>query len=247
MFLESLLETSAQAKNRRGWATVSSFLIETAVMGLLILVPLLYTEALPRLGWSGTGIVGPPAGEARPSQARGPNIKPTPRPLLESYDGKIHAPQSCPDHPYQPSEPEQPPDSGDAPCTGLCVPGGTGNGGNSNVLANVLKPPVVEPPKPTPPERVPVISTIAEGMLIRRVQPVYPRPAIDARIQGTVTLRAIIGRDGAIHALQALSGHPLLIPAAVDAVRQWRYRPYLLNGQPVEVETSVTVNFILNR
>jgi protein TonB len=84
-------------------------------------------------------------------------------------------------------------------------------------------------------------------MLMRRMQPVYPRPAIDARIQGTVTLRAIIGRDGAIHGLQALSGHPLLIPAAVDAVRQWRYRPYLLNGQPVEVETSVTVNFILNQ
>ena len=85
-----------------------------------------------------------------------------------------------------------------------------------------------------------------EGNLIYRVQPEYPALARQVRVQGLVVLRAIISRDGAIENLQALSGHPLLIPAALNAVRQWRYRPYVLNGEPVEVETEVKVNFILS-
>jgi protein TonB len=86
-----------------------------------------------------------------------------------------------------------------------------------------------------------------EGNLIRRVQPTYPVPAKAAGIQGTVLLKAIIGRDGKIEKVQVLTGHPLLVKAAVDAVSQWLYRPYLLNDQAVEVETEVTVNFILGR
>jgi protein TonB len=85
-----------------------------------------------------------------------------------------------------------------------------------------------------------------EGNLIHRVQPEYPLLARQARIQGTVVLRAIISREGRIEKLQVVSGHPLLAPAAIEAVRQWRYRPYLLNDQPVEVETQVTVNFTLS-
>jgi periplasmic protein TonB len=84
-----------------------------------------------------------------------------------------------------------------------------------------------------------------EGNLIHRVQPDYPPLARQARIQGTVVLRAIINRGGRIENLQVLSGHPMLVPAAIDAVRQWRYRPYVLNDQPVEVETQITVNFLL--
>ena len=85
-----------------------------------------------------------------------------------------------------------------------------------------------------------------EGNLIYRVQPAYPPLARSARIQGTVQLRAIISRTGTIENLQVMSGHPMLVGAAIDAVRQWRYRPYLLNGEPVEVETQVTVNFSLS-
>jgi len=85
-----------------------------------------------------------------------------------------------------------------------------------------------------------------EGNLVHRVQPEYPALARQVRIQGLVVLRAIISRDGTIENLQALSGHPLLVPAALNAVRQWRYRPYVLNGEPVEVETEVKVNFILS-
>ena len=85
-----------------------------------------------------------------------------------------------------------------------------------------------------------------EGNLVHKVQPAYPPLARAARIQGPVVLRAIISKAGTIENLQVLSGHPLLVPAAIDAVRQWRYRPYNLNGEPVEVETQVTVNFILS-
>jgi len=84
-----------------------------------------------------------------------------------------------------------------------------------------------------------------EGNLIRRVEPVYPPLARSARIQGQVILVAIISKAGTIEKLHALSGHPMLVPAAVDAVSQWRYRPYILNSEPVEVETQITVNFTL--
>jgi protein TonB len=85
-----------------------------------------------------------------------------------------------------------------------------------------------------------------EGNLIRRVEPSYPSIAKQARIQGSVLLRATIGKDGRIENLRLLSGHPMLAQAAMEAVRQWRYRPYFLNGEPVEVETQVTVKFVLS-
>ncbi len=84
-----------------------------------------------------------------------------------------------------------------------------------------------------------------EGNLIYKVQPAYPPMARSARIQGAVVVRAIISRSGAIENLQVLAGHPLLVKAAIDAVSQWRYRPYILNDEPVEVETQITVNFVL--
>ena len=84
-----------------------------------------------------------------------------------------------------------------------------------------------------------------EGNLIYKVPPIYPAIAKSARVQGPVVLRAVISRTGTIENLQVLSGHPLLVRAAVEAVQQWRYRPYILNGEPVEVETQVIVNFLL--
>ena len=84
-----------------------------------------------------------------------------------------------------------------------------------------------------------------EGNLIRRVEPTYPPLARSARIQGSVVLVAVINKAGTIDNLHAVSGHPMLVPAAVDAVSQWRYRPYILNSEPIEVETQITVNFYL--
>lgn len=82
-------------------------------------------------------------------------------------------------------------------------------------------------------------------MLVQQIKPHYPPLAVQARIQGTVVLQAVIGKDGKVHELQLVSGHPLLAPAAMEAVKQWRYRPYLLNGEPVEVDTQINVNFTL--
>src|SRR2546425_4972188 len=90
-------------------------------------------------------------------------------------------------------------------------------------------------------------SVLQEALLIHRVQPVYPPLAIQIRLEGTVRLRAIIGRDGAIDSLELLSGHPILARAALDSVSQWRYRPTLLGGEPVEVETIITLVFTFLR
>ena len=84
------------------------------------------------------------------------------------------------------------------------------------------------------------------GLLIREIQPDYPPLARQARIQGSVLLQAKISKDGSIQNLRLISGHPMLAPAAIEAVKQWRYKPYILNGEPVEVETQITVNFTLS-
>ena len=99
------------------------------------------------------------------------------------------------------------------------------------------------PPLPTHPLKV---SHWAEGNLIYRVQPLYPTIARQARVQGAVELRAIISKTGTIENLVVVRGHPMLSAAAIEAVKQWRYRPYLLNNEPIEVETEITVNFVLS-
>ena len=83
-------------------------------------------------------------------------------------------------------------------------------------------------------------------MLIKRVLPIYPAVARAARIQGTVVLQAEINKEGNIENLQMVSGHPLLVSAAMEAVKQWRYKPYVLNGEPVAVDTQIQVNFMLS-
>jgi protein TonB len=88
-----------------------------------------------------------------------------------------------------------------------------------------------------------VSQGLTQGLLVYRIEPTYPRLAQLARINGVVVLTAIIGKDGNVERLQLVSGNPLLAPAAIDAVKQWHYKPFLLNGQPIEIETTVTVNF----
>ena len=111
-------------------------------------------------------------------------------------------------------------------------------------LIEGLKPHTVAPP--VAPHGPVIISVLNPGMLIHRVQPLYPRPAIITHTEGTVVLTAMIDTSGRITQLHVVSGPALLINAAMDAVRQWRYKPYILNGSPVEVETQVSVIFNLN-
>jgi len=131
------------------------------------------------------------------------------------------------------------------------VPGGTPGGVMGGILGSVPvaapPPPKVEAPKAVAPKRITVGGNVQQAMLISQPRPIYPPLAKQARISGTVRFTAIIGKDGSIQNLQLISGHPLLVQAATDAVRQWRYKPTLLNGEPVEVVTQIDVNFTLNQ
>ncbi len=100
--------------------------------------------------------------------------------------------------------------------------------------------------KQAAPRRITVGGNVQQAMLVYQPKPVYPPLAKQARIQGTVKFTAIIGRDGTIQNLTLVSGHPLLVQAATEAVKQWRYKPTLLNGEPVEVVTQIDVNFTLS-
>ena len=91
-----------------------------------------------------------------------------------------------------------------------------------------------------------IAKGVAAGLIISKVQPDYPPMARQARVQGTVVMKAVINQTGDVESVELLSGHPMLVQAALDAVKQWKYRPYLLNGNAVAVETQVTVNFTLS-
>jgi protein TonB len=139
-----------------------------------------------------------------------------------------------------------PPPLGD----GLGVRGGVGTStGTSNAVLDAIagRGRGMAPTLPVVPVARPIVTSHAmEAYLIHRVQPEYPALARSARIQGEVVLRAVISTDGSIENLHVVSGHPMLVASAINAVRQWRYRPYFLNGNPVEVETQVTVRFLLS-
>jgi protein TonB len=101
--------------------------------------------------------------------------------------------------------------------------------------------------KPVTPQRIRVGGNVQQAKLIRQPKPIYPPLAKQARISGVVHLNAIIGKDGTIQNLTVAGGHPLLVPAAMEAVKQWVYAPTLLNGEPVEVVTQIDVNFTLSQ
>jgi protein TonB len=106
-------------------------------------------------------------------------------------------------------------------------------------------PVLATPPQPIPAKRTRVAARVAEANLIPDVPPQYPPDAGRARIEGTVVLMAMIGKDGTVKDVRVESGLPILAQAAIDAVKQWRYKPYLMNGQPVEVDSRITINFTL--
>jgi protein TonB len=232
----STLETSWDRSARRGWSTFASFIFQGLALSLLLAVPLFWMEGPPLLRLA--DILQPPP------PAPAPAVVERPRPVATSSNlshGHVIEPPSVPPTIAILHESQVPA----VPDIGVGVPGGTELSGRrvSNTIADAMN--VVVPP-PTPIATHPIrISHMAEGSLIYRVQPEYPEIARQARIQGAVQLRAIISKTGTIENLIVESGHPILISAALKAVRQWRYRPYMLNGEPVEVDTEITVNFIL--
>jgi protein TonB len=136
----------------------------------------------------------------------------------------------------------------EAPSIGLGIPGGDNRFGIPGGAEIGSVPSLPLSPTPKPPARpLRRSESLEAALLVHRLDPVYPALARQIHLEGTVQLHAIIGRDGTIQSLEVLSGHPLLIQSALDAVRQWRYRPTLLNGEAVEVETSITVIYVMHR
>ncbi len=229
--METDPESRTRAKWLRGKSLALSLAIEAAVVAALLLAPgvlppaVIFTPATPFRGLPQTS----PA-RSRPS-----------RPLAPARQQVIYTITPAPTGPRTRRQiGEAPPMIGDRASPGGPGPGALG-GGDRGAVINVAPPQAAAPAKPLAQS-----EGVMAARLVRRVQPDYPRIAQLMHLAGTVRLRAIIGTDGTVQQLEVLSGNPVLARAAVEAVRQWRYEPTRLDGRPVEVETSITVTFVLN-
>jgi len=252
MFEQSLVLPTPDNKR---WTFALSITLQVAAVCVMVLLPLIYTERLSQVLTRG------------PLFAPTPPPPPPPQPVVTAQPQSVQSVRVAPrmaaplvflrDRAPRPiTEFIERVFEGAAPAEvcAHCVVGGTGvaSGGIFGTLpSRVNTPPPPPPPpardtKPEPPKLVRVGGDVLAAKMIRRVMPIYPALAKQARISGTVRLDGKIARDGTISELKVVSGHPLLVPAALDAVRQWLYRPTLLNGEPVEVSAPIEVNFTLS-
>ena len=248
MFSDSMLEFGVQRK-RKFFATTTSFVLNCLVIGVMLLIPLAFTEELPKAQLL-TFLVAPPPPPPPPPPAAAAVqkvIRQIQTDVLSS--GQLRTPSRIPQKVQMIKEEEAPPPM---PVSGGVVggvPGGIPGGQLGGVIGGIVNATssMAAVPKfvPVTPQRVRISQGVTKGLLIHRVEPSYPTLAKAARVQGEVLLTAVISTNGEIENLQLVSGHPMLVPAAIAAVKQWRYKPYLLNGQPVEVETQITVIFAL--
>jgi len=240
LFSDSLLESGAPDRKRRSFATTVSFVFQCVFVGVMLIVPLMFTEALPNQQLL-TYLIAPPP--PPPPPAPPPVEVKVVRQTDMLNNGQLRTPSRIPQKIEVIREAEAPPP---APASGVVggVPGGIPGGQLQGVIGGIISSSAVSAiPKLQPLKRIRVSQGVTQGMVIRKVEPAYPKIALGARITGVVLLKAVISKDGEIKELQVVSGHPMLVPAAIEAVKQWRYRPYLLNGEPVEVETNITVTF----
>ncbi len=244
MFADTL-DSSWAERSRRGWTTLTSFGLEALAIGLLLLLPLLHPEGLPLLRRLATPIsLGRPLPEPpAPAHANASNNT-TRSNFIQNI---LVAPPEVPHSIVQVTDVAPPPEIGIGAGTRDIGGGGIGDPGGIPFATGMGVVPVTPPPTPPANTRPIRISKMSEGDLIRRIQPQYPVIARTAGIQGPVVLQAMISKEGTIENLHVVTGHPMLVRAAIEAVSQWRYRPYILNNEPVEVETQITVNFSLNR
>ena len=243
MFEDSLIESAGRRSGKRGATTALSFVLQAILLGVLILIPLIYTEALPKQQLM-TFLVAPPPPPPPPPPPAATQVKVVKQIISEINNGQLRTPTKIPEKVQMIKEEEAPPAASIGGVVGG-VPGGIPGGTMGGVIGGIISSTPVPVPKVATPQRVRVSQGVSQGLLIHQVKPAYPPLARQARIQGSVVLQAVIAKDGTIQGLHVVSGHPMLTGAAVDAVKQWRYKPYFLNGEPVEVETVVTVNFTL--
>jgi len=249
MFEDSLLESGRRFKTRRPLTTSLSFGVQGLLVGVVALIPLFIPQALPQQHLT-TFLVTPPPPPPPGSRVAAVRVSKTvsQKKVSEIEDGRLRTPTAIPNKIAVVQE-EVPPPLVAGVIGGVPggIPGGTPGGVLGGVLGNPLPPIVPKVVTPPPPQKLRLSSGVAEGNLIRRVDPPYPPLARQARIEGVVKLHATISKDGSIESLRVVSGHKMLLTQEVlQAVRQWRYKPTLLNGEPCEAETDIRVVFVLS-
>ena len=239
MFNELVESVAAKKTTNKGWGMLVSAIFQCACLITLVAIPLLRTQALPRPMVESLLIAPAAPASARPSQAVVSTEANQHSVRLLNYN-QINAPRFIPLHASIFVEPDLPPE------TALGIAESVGGGldllhslAEDSTAATPVTPPVRAP------QRIREGGIIEAAKIIAQPQPTYPVLAVQASIQGNVVLHAIIGKDGRVSELEIISGDPRLVKAALDAVRQWRYQPTLLNGEPVEVDTTITVSFVL--
>ena len=252
MFEQTFVDDAAN-RTRKPWTVFLSFGLQLILVGVMILIPLIYTDSLPRAYLSTSLTAPPPPPPPPPPPAATPPPKVV-KVIPRQFDAnRLVAPKVIPKEIAMIKEDDMPP-----PSAGVVggVFGGVAGGAGGGVIGGIIGaiPTAVAPPpppkvveKPVTPSRIRVGGNVQQANLVRKITPVYPPLAKQARIQGTVRFTAIIGKDGTIQNLQLVTGHPLLVAAAQDAVKQWVYKPTLLNGEAVEVVTQIDVNFTLSQ
>lgn len=243
MFEQTFLEDTERSKKP---VTVAlSLLLQAGAIGVLVLLPLLYTTALPTASLRDLVLAAPvpPRAAVPTKEYRAAASKLVPKTFQVAH---LYTPTRIPDRVMASDQMAAAPDIG--------VQGGVSDAGTGNVPGIVGSipgpPPPIEKPQPAkkgPNQPVHVGTGVQEANLLHRVMPVYPPLAKSARVQGMVEFTALISKDGRIENLQLVHGPPLLVNAAREAVEQWRYRPTMLNGEPVEVITDIIVNFTLSQ
>ena len=240
MFEDSTFESAGRIKSKSKYWMMVTFATNGSILLLLILIPLIYPEALPKAAMQ-MALVAPPAPPpppAPPAAVEKVRVAPV---KAEMMNNQLTAPRQIPKSIKMVAEKEAPVQSfGVAGMEGLGG-GGAMNGAMGGIFGDSSAPKV----KAATPKKVAISAGVMQGMLLQKTAPTYPPIAKAARVSGTVVLQATISKTGTIDNLHVVSGPAMLQQAALDAVKTWRYRPYLLNNEPVEVDTQINVIFTL--
>jgi len=232
---DDLVLSGKTKKTHKSWTVLLSSVVQALILGVMILIPLIYTEALPKALLT-TFLVAPPPPPPPPPPAAAP-VKVIRPKIIPTQT--MTAPRVIPKNVAIVKD--EAPDLAGVD-GGFGVAGGAAGGVLGGILSGASGP---APPKIAAPARIKVGGSVQAAKMLRQTLPVYPQIAKTAHVAGTVILHAVISKDGTVQELQYVSGPPLLMKAAMDAVRDWRYTPTQLNGDPVEVDTTISVVFSL--
>ncbi|HJZ97259.1 MAG TPA: TonB family protein [Candidatus Solibacter sp.] len=256
---EMFAQTFVEGKTKKTWTVMVAFIGQIILLIVAVILPMIYFDVLPKTTLQ-TMLVAPPPPPPPPPPPAAPAPVKIVKVIPRQFDaGKLMAPKTVPKQIAEIKEEELPPAATGAVGVVGGVPGGVAGGTPGGVLGGIISsgnvspvlppppPPVKKEEKPAAPKRITIGGNVQQAKLVRQPKPVYPPLAKQARISGVVHLAAVISANGTIQDLKVISGHPLLIPAALEAVKQWVYQPTLLNGEPVEVQTQIDVNFTLSQ